>query len=75
MIAPDFSAVSDADLADWHRAINPMWLAIQTELAKRRRALREAQDRARCGWPEYRKPEELVRQDAEVGGASADAFK
>jgi hypothetical protein len=73
MIAPDFSAVSDANLTDWHRAVNPMWLAIQTELAKRRRALREAQDRARRGWPEYRKAEELDRQDAEVGGA--DAFK
>jgi hypothetical protein len=73
MIAPDFSAVSDANLTDWLRAVNPMWLAIQTELAKRRRALREAQDRARRGWPEYRKAEELDRQDAEVGGA--DAFK
>jgi hypothetical protein len=75
MSVPDFSGVGDAELADWHRAINPLWLAIERELASRRSALCEAVERAASGWPEYRNAEELDRRDAEVGAASADAFK
>jgi hypothetical protein len=49
--------------------------ASNVRLARRRRALREAEERAASGWPEYRNAEEFDRRDAEVGGASNDAFK
>jgi hypothetical protein len=49
--------------------------ASNVRLARRRRALREAEERAASGWPEYRNAEELDRRDAEVGGANDDAFK
>jgi hypothetical protein len=75
MSALDFMALSDTELADWHRAINPLWLEIQSELAKRRRALREAEDRAASGWPEYCNAEQQDQRDHDVGGASSDAFK
>jgi hypothetical protein len=71
----NFSRLSDAELADWHRVINELWLAVERELAKRRHALREAQDKATRGWPEYRNAEELDQRDADVGDASRDPFK
>jgi hypothetical protein len=74
-VTADFSRLSDAALADWHRVSNDLWHAIERELAKRRVALREAQDKATRGWPEYRNAEELDQRDAEVGDASRDAFK
>jgi hypothetical protein len=72
---PDFSNVHDKDLAAYHAVLNVLWLGVQRELAQRRRALRDAEERPASGWPEYRNAEELDRREAEVGGASNDAFK
>jgi hypothetical protein len=72
---PDFSNIEDKDLAAYHAVLNVLRLGVQRELARRRRPLREGEERAARGWPEYRNAEELDRRDAEVGGASNDAFK
>jgi hypothetical protein len=75
MTDANFSRLTDTELRDWYAVINDLWVAIGRELAKRRHELREEEDRARRGWPEYREAEELDQRDAEVGGASGGAFK
>jgi hypothetical protein len=72
---PYLSNFEDKYLAAYHAFLNVLWLGVQGELARRRRARGEAEERAESGWPEYRNAEEFDRRDAEVGGASNDAFK
>jgi hypothetical protein len=74
MTTPDFSGLTDAELADWYDVFNKLWLVCAPELAKRRRELREAEEKSRRGWPLYENAEELEARGANVGYASEDPF-
>jgi hypothetical protein len=74
MMSANFSRLDDDALDRWHHVISELWLAVEREVAKRRHALREAQEKATRGWLNPN-AEELDQRDADFGDASRDRFK